>query len=60
MYPEDMTPTLTRAKPAPPELDIDDDCEPTKEEIVEDLRLALCEALAGEDGMPALECIAAD
>lgn len=37
----------------------DDDREPTKEEIMEDLRLALKDAIAGEKGMPARESIAA-
>ncbi len=35
----------------------DDDREPTKEEILEDLRIGLRQVLAGEEGMPALEAI---
>ena len=33
----------------------DDDCEPTKEEIMEDLRVALRDAMAGFQGQDALE-----
>ncbi|MCY3798638.1 MAG: hypothetical protein OXG84_12575 [Chloroflexi bacterium] len=46
-----------KLKPAPPE-DIvadDDDREPTKEEIMDDIRQGLRDVLAGEQGMPALE-----
>ena len=37
----------------------DDDREPTKEEIMEDIRQGLRDAIAGEKGMPARESIAA-
>ncbi len=33
----------------------DDDREPTKEEILEDLRIALRDVMAGYEGQPALE-----
>ena len=33
----------------------DDDREPTKEELLEDLRLALKDAIAGKKGIPARE-----
>lgn len=33
----------------------DDYREPTKEELLEDLRIALRDAIAGEEGMPARE-----
>jgi len=33
----------------------EDDREPTKEEILEDLRIALRDAIAGEEGIPARE-----
>ena len=35
----------------------DDDREPTKEEIMEDIRQGLRDVLAGEEGMPALEAL---
>ena len=55
MTPDKMNPGLTKAPPAP-----DDDVlrEPTKEEIMEDIRLGIQEAKAGE-GMPAREAIEA-
>ena len=37
----------------------DDDREPTKEEIMEDLRIALRDAISGKKGMPARESIEA-
>ncbi|MCE2473473.1 MAG: hypothetical protein J4G18_16580 [Anaerolineae bacterium] len=37
----------------------DDDREPTKEEIMEDLRIALRDVKAGVEGMPAREAIKA-
>ena len=40
-------------------LDEDDDREPTKEELMDDLRIALRQAIAGECGIPALEGLAA-
>ena len=43
-------PTLAPAKPC---LEDDDLREPTKEEIMEDLRIALREAIADENCMPA-------
>ena len=50
-----------KLKPAAPE-DIvadDDDREPTKEEIMDDIRQGLRDVLAGEEGMPALEALEA-
>ena len=35
----------------------DDDREPTKEEILDDLRIALRDAIAGKKMMPALEAL---
>ena len=37
----------------------DDDREPTKEEIMDDIRQGLRDVLAGEEGMPALEALEA-
>ena len=37
----------------------DDDREPTKEEIMEDLRVALRDTIAGKKGIPAREGLAA-
>ena len=37
----------------------EDDREPTKEELMDDLRIALRQAIAGECGIPALEGLAA-
>ena len=49
-----------KLKPAPAETVIadDDEREPTKEEIMEDIRIGIIQAKAGE-GMPARESIAA-
>lgn len=48
-----------KLKPAPAETVVadDDDREPTKEEIMEDLRIALRDAIAGKKGMPAREAL---
>ena len=51
MKPEKRIPTLVQD---PPALDDDDLREPTKEEILEDIRLGIQEAKAGK-GMPARE-----
>ncbi len=56
MNPDKLNPTLSQA---PPALAEDDDREPTKEEILEDIRMGLRQVLAGEEGMPALEAIEA-
>ena len=50
-----------KLKPAPAETVVadDDDREPTKEEIMEDIRIGLRQVLAGERGMPARESIEA-
>ncbi|MCY3980158.1 MAG: hypothetical protein OXG23_18805 [Chloroflexi bacterium] len=50
-----------KLKPAPPEdiVDVDDDREPTKEEIMDDIRQGLRDVPAGEQGMPALEALEA-
>lgn len=45
-------PTLTKAHPTLAE---DDLREPTKEELLEDLRIALQDTLAGKEGIPARE-----
>ncbi len=52
MYLDKLNPTLTQAKPA-----IEEDYlhEPTKEEIMEDIRQGLRDVLAGEEGIPARE-----
>ncbi len=42
---------------APPTLAEDDDREPTKEEILEDIRIGLRQAMAGVEGRPALEVL---
>ena len=56
MKPEKNDATLTKNQPA---ADKDDYREPTKEEILEDIRTGLRQVLAGEEGMPALEAIEA-
>ncbi len=56
MNPDKLNPTATQA---PPALAEDDDREPTKEEILEDIRIGLRQVLAGEEGMPAREAIEA-
>lgn len=54
------TPKLkTRAKDVPQETKADEDREPTKEEIMEDIRQGLRQVLAGERGRPARESIKA-
>ncbi len=54
------TPKLkTRAKDVPQETEADEDREPTKEEIMEDIRIGLRQVLAGERGRPARESIKA-
>ncbi|MDE2750479.1 MAG: hypothetical protein OXI34_16105 [Chloroflexota bacterium] len=55
MNPDRENPTWATA-PAPAE---DIMREPTKEEIIEDIRQGLRDVLAGEEGMPARESIAA-
>ncbi|MDE2821435.1 MAG: hypothetical protein OXN94_10345 [Chloroflexota bacterium] len=56
MNPDKLNPT---AIPAPPALAEDDDREPTKEELLEDLRVALRDVLAGYEGIPARDGIEA-
>ncbi len=56
MNPDKLNPTLSQA---PPALEADDDREPTKEEILEDIRIALRDTLSGEEGIPAREGIEA-
>ena len=48
-----------KQKPAPPEdiVDDDDDREPTKEEIMDDIRQGLRDVLAGEQGQDAMESL---
>ena len=48
-----------KLKPAPAETVIadDDDREPTKEEIMDDIRQGLRDVMAGVEGMPALEAL---
>ncbi len=52
MNPDKLNQTLSQA---PPELE-DDDREPTKEEILEDIRIGIIQAKAGL-GRPALESL---
>ena len=52
MNPDKLNPTLAQAKPAPED---DDDREPTKEELLEDLRIALRDVMAGYEGQDAME-----
>ena len=51
MNPDKLNPT------APATLEIDVDREPTKEEILEDIRIGLRQAMAGVEGRPALEVL---
>ncbi|MCY3798639.1 MAG: hypothetical protein OXG84_12580 [Chloroflexi bacterium] len=48
-----------KLKPAPPEdiVDVDDDREPTKEEIMDDIRQGLRDVLAGYEGQDAMESL---
>ncbi|MCY4539193.1 MAG: hypothetical protein OXE52_13310 [Chloroflexi bacterium] len=52
MNPDKLNTTATKT---PPALEQDDDREPTKEELLADLRIALRDAIAGEEGIPARE-----
>ncbi len=52
MNPDKLNPTLSQA---PPALEEEDDREPTKEEIMDDIRQGLRDVLAGYEGMSALE-----
>ena len=52
MDPDNINPKLIQASPTVAE---DEFREPTKEEILEDLRIALRDAIAGKKGMPAQE-----
>lgn len=54
MNPDKLNPTLPQA---PRTLEEDDDREPTKEEIMEDIRQGLRDVMAGVEGMPALEAL---
>ena len=56
MNPDKLNSTVTKV---PPTLAEDDYREPTKEEIMADLRVALRQVLDGEEGIPALEGIEA-
>ena len=56
MHLDKLNPNLKQAMPA---LEADDDREPTKEEIMEDIRQGLRDVLAGEEGIPAREGLAA-
>ncbi len=52
------TPKLkSRAKDVPQETEADEDREPTKEELMEDIRIGLREILAGDLGRPAREVL---
>ena len=53
MNPDKRNPTLSQA---PPALAEEDDREPTKEEILEDIRIGIIQAKAGL-GRPALESL---
>ena len=50
---------MDKANQDAPRLDTDDLREPTKEELLEDLRVALKETIAGDEGLPSREAIAA-
>ncbi len=52
MEPDNVNPKLTRVSPTVAEEELH---EPTKEEILEDLRIALRDAIAGKKGIPARE-----
>ncbi len=54
MNPDKLNPTLPQAPPSPVEAD---DREPTKEELMEDIRIGIIQAKAG-CGRPARESIA--
>ncbi len=56
MNPDKRNPTLSQA---PRALEEEDDREPTKEEIMDDIRQGLRDVLAGEEGIPAREGIEA-
>ena len=56
MNPDKLNSTLSQA---PPALEDDNDREPTKEEILEDIRIGLRKVLAGEERMPAREALEA-
>ena len=56
MNPDKLNTTATKT---PPALEQDDDREPTKEEILEDIRIGLRKVLAGKEGMPAREALEA-
>ncbi len=53
MNPDKLNPTLSQAPPAHAE---EDDREPTKEEIMDDIRIGIIQAKAGL-GRPALESL---
>ncbi len=55
MNQDELNPKLTQA---PPALVDDEDREPTKEEIMEDIRIGIIQAKAGE-GLPARESLQA-
>lgn len=55
----DIPKTKQALKNQPGELTEQEFPEPTKKELLEDLRIALRDAIAGEEGMPARESIAA-
>lgn len=52
MDPDNENPKLTQVSPT---IADDDDREPTKEDIMEDIRQGLRDAIAGKNGMPAHE-----
>ena len=52
MNPDKPNPTATQT---PPALADGDDRDPTKEELLEELRVALRDTLSGEEGIPARE-----
>jgi len=47
----------SRSKGIPLEAETDEDREPTKEEIMDDIRQGLRDVLAGKEGRPALEVL---
>ena len=52
MNPDKLNPTLPQAPPSPVEAD---DREPTKEELMEDIRQGLRDVMSGYEGQDAME-----
>ncbi len=56
MEPSKLKPVQTKEPVDETALD-DEYLEPTKEELLEDIRIGLRQAIAGDEGMPALESL---